>query len=208
MSKLKVDTIEVNSANSLQLASNASVIAENGSPRSLTVSGGTTLEGLLTVQGGVSLTGNVAAVSTPNLGTSNAKLGTVHATSIQATAGSFDSLTVSSQTPAVILGSARLKLTSGSGGRRVHVITGTDSGVCLGMDSGTVNSTSLAVPFASPFSDVNDYKAIFTPIVQLSSNSLSPRAGITTFDASQIVIQLGASVFNNFEIGTLVVVKS
>ncbi|MEE2887518.1 MAG: hypothetical protein VX951_08810 [Planctomycetota bacterium] len=209
MSKLKVDTVEVNTANTLQLGSNTQVVAENGSAKTLTVSGATTLEGLLTIQAGASITGNITAVNTPNLGTSNAKLGTIHATSVTATSGNFDSINISSQNVGIVLGHCLLE-TYGSGvNRGIRAKAGTAVGVCLNMQSTAGISTIETVNFSSAFGDVNEYRLIYTPRLGIPGDGTGkPFVALKSNDAAGVTFERLVVANSGTEVGTLVVLKS
>lgn len=209
MSKLKVDTVEVNTANTLQLASNTEVVAENGTARTLTVSGGTTLEGLLTVEAGVSLTGNITAVNTPNLGTSSAKLGTIHATSVTATSGNFDSISIASESVGIVLGHCRLETFGTNFDHGIRAIANSAVGVCVNMQSTTGMSNTKTVNFSPAFNDVNDYRLIYTPRLS-DGSSFTPFVGLVSNNATSVTFSrlVTPNPIAGTEVGTLVVLKS
>tara|TARA_Y100001937_G_C7122586_1_gene333355 strand:- start:113 stop:760 length:648 start_codon:yes stop_codon:yes gene_type:complete len=215
MSKLKVDAIEVNTGNALQLESNTTVVSGAGAPRSLTVSGATTLEGQVDVQAAASIQADVSTLNTPDIGTSSNPLGSVHATTLNATNANFDAINIQNQSVGLVLGSCRLSVTYNSNltGSRVQA-TGVPTGVCVGMDSGFGNNfAQKTLTFSQAFASANEYRLILTPLVftlfqtPVQNESIA-RVGIVSSSAGGLVVVVTTDNLVNRDIGHLLVMKA
>tara|TARA_Y100000114_G_scaffold1489_2_gene1235 strand:+ start:1830 stop:2489 length:660 start_codon:yes stop_codon:yes gene_type:complete len=219
MSKLKVDAIEVNTGNALQLESNTTVVSGAGAPRSLTVSGATTLEGQVNVQAAASLQADVSTLNTPDIGTSSNPLGSVHATTLNATNANFDAINIQNQSVGLVLGSCRLRVTY-SGFNSKVTATGVPTGVCVGMDSGFNGSfEEKTLTFSQAFASADEYRLILTPLIFITSlqnpysdvivqNASIARVGLKSSSATGLVVEVTTDANVNRDIGHLLVMKA
>ena len=218
MSKLKVDAIEVNTGNALQLESNTTVVSGAGAPRSLTVSGATTLEGQVDVQAAASLQADVSTINTPDIGTSSNPLGSVHATTLNATNANFDAINIQNQSVGLVLGSCRLRVEY-SGFNSKVAAAGVPTGVCVGMDSGlSGNFVDKTLTFSQAFASVDEYRLILTPLVfrsgfvDFSNNAVQnvsvARVGLRSSSATGLVVSVTTDTNVNRDIGHLLVMKA